>query len=274
MIIDDRPVLHVDPAMAELRRLVEAARDTLAEVTFEYTELRHAVAATQARLFRHLHAQSLQRDLLRMRLRMRRKYLAALVAEGATAAERVRREQIRNERTVNEYEQTARILDARKPLSDEEARELKLLWRKLVRLYHPDRLGDDPARQAIHARLTTEINRARDAGDLATLKAIAADPEGFVASRGWGSSTSPARSDANGLRQLHDGLLKQTAEVRAALERFRATDECILHVFLLEHPEDFDSIVTEYREDLEKAIASLHEELAIVEGSISKIVGA
>ena len=35
-------------------------------------------------------------------------------------------------------------MEAKRRLSDNEESELKSLWRKLVKLFHPDRFADDP----------------------------------------------------------------------------------------------------------------------------------
>lgn len=50
--------------------------------------------------------------------------------------------------TRRDYERAAAEASARQELSDADARELRTLFRKLVRLYHPDRFAHDPAKQA------------------------------------------------------------------------------------------------------------------------------
>jgi len=72
-------------------------------------------------------------------------------------------------------------------LTDDEQAELKGLWRKLVRVYHPDRFASDPEKRATYEKLTALINRARDEGDIGLLRDIANDPTGFIARQGWGS---------------------------------------------------------------------------------------
>ena len=47
-------------------------------------------------------------------------------------------------RTQQEYEDTGAAMESKRRLSDEEESELKSLWRKLVKLFHPDRFADDP----------------------------------------------------------------------------------------------------------------------------------
>jgi DNA polymerase-3 subunit epsilon len=56
--------------------------------------------------------------------------------------------------------------------------ELNRLWKKLVKLYHPDCFAHEP-------ELTAAINRAKDSGDIKTLREIAEDPHGFILRQGW-----------------------------------------------------------------------------------------
>ena len=59
------------------------------------------------------------------------------------------------------------------------------LWKKLVKLYHPDRFANEPDKLETYAKPTSAINRAKDNGDIATLREIADDPHGFILRQGW-----------------------------------------------------------------------------------------
>ena len=59
------------------------------------------------------------------------------------------------------------------------------LWKKLVKLYHPDRFAHEPDKLETYAKLTAAINRAKDDGDIGTLREIADDPHGFILRQGW-----------------------------------------------------------------------------------------
>ena len=66
------------------------------------------------------------------------------------------------------------------------------LWKKLVKLYHPDRFAHEPDKLETYAKLTAAINRAKDEGDIGTLREIADDPHGFILRQGgrvWISAT-------------------------------------------------------------------------------------
>jgi hypothetical protein len=60
------------------------------------------------------------------------------------------------------------------------------LWKKLVRMFHPDQYEHDPEKRRTYERLTQAINEARDRGDIELLELIAKDPQAFILKQGWG----------------------------------------------------------------------------------------
>jgi DNA polymerase-3 subunit epsilon len=46
--------------------------------------------------------------------------------------------------------------------------------------YHPDRFAHEPEKLETYHKLTAAINRAKDSGDIKTLREIAEDPHGFI----------------------------------------------------------------------------------------------
>ena len=87
--------------------------------------------------------------------------------------------------TDKDYEETAAAVAEKKELTAAEEAELNRLWRKLVKLYHPDRFANEPDKLATYEKLTAAINRAKEAGDIKTLREIAEDPAGFILRQGW-----------------------------------------------------------------------------------------
>jgi len=84
----------------------------------------------------------------------------------------------------------------KKQLTAEEELELNRLWKKLVKLYHPDRFAHEPDKLETYAKLTSAINQAKDSGDIAVLREIADDPMGSFcgkAGRRWTSARSRTR---------------------------------------------------------------------------------
>ncbi len=86
---------------------------------------------------------------------------------------------------VHKTSKTAVAVAEKKALTAAEEAELNGLWRKLVKLYHPDRFANEPDKLATYEKLTAAINRAKEAGDIKTLREIAEDPAGFILRQGW-----------------------------------------------------------------------------------------
>ena len=78
--------------------------------------------------------------------------------EAGKIAQEYRQASAQSER---EYAETAAALAEKKELSAGEAAEVGQLWRKLVKLFHPDRFAHEPGKQETYHRLTAAINHAR-----------------------------------------------------------------------------------------------------------------
>lgn len=266
--------VYVNPDIASLKTLVEQARNRLAELEAEYTALRQAVSVTQSRLFHQLHEQYRQRDILRLRLDMRRKYLESMLLEGDEEAQRYEKQRIEAEEQIDsDYRRAAQQAEGRQLLSDAETQEVKQLWRKLVKLFHPDRFSGDPTKQAMYDALTSEINRARDEGDINRLREIAQDPEGYVARQGWGDLVTGEVHSIEVLEGLHASLQAQVLELLNAIETFRQSPEHELHQVLAAQPKLFESIVEKYRQALSREILDLEATLAGIDAELERLAG-
>lgn len=267
-------VIHVDPQLAVLERLVAEARGRLAELEAELTAGRRAVDAVQGRLFVHLRERFQRRDRLRLRVKLRRELLEALLAADeaeAAAAEQAHADA--RQQSDEAYEQAAAAAVEKQALSEAEAAELKQLWRKLVRLFHPDRVAGDPARRAAHDWLTAEINRARDAGDLNRLRQIAEDPEAVLRERGLGGLDFGEESGVAALRRLYESLQARVLEALEALDALQMEPGYRLHLELGAEPGRFDAVVAAHAEVLEAEIAELSAECGRLGAEIEALTG-
>ena len=102
--------------------------------------------ATQAILFRLLREHYQKRNRLRLILDYRKKYLDSIVRGGEEEAKEAEThyEQAKAQ-SDKDYEETAATVARQKELTTEEEAELTRLWKKLVKLYHPDRFAHEPA---------------------------------------------------------------------------------------------------------------------------------
>ena len=179
------PVIYASPELEQLRQLVAGARAQLAELETDYTKEKSRVDAVQAVLFRLLREHYQKRDKLRLTVDYRRKFLKSLTrgdAEEAKQAE-MNFEQAKTQ-ADKDYEELSAAADKKQQLTTEQEAELTRVWKKLVKLYHPDRFADQPDKLEAYHKLTAAINRAKDIGDIETLREIAEDPQGFMLRQG------------------------------------------------------------------------------------------
>jgi len=98
---------------------------------------------------------------------------------------------------------------------------LNRLWKKLVKLYHPDRFAHEPEKLETYHKLTAAINRAKDSGDIKTLREIAEDPHGFILRQGWASLDFSDAAEIGQLRRLYETLQLEIITVIESLNQLR-----------------------------------------------------
>ena len=108
--------------------------------------------------------------------------------------------------------------------ADEEA-ELARLWRKLVKLYHSARFAHEPDKLETYAKLTAAINRAKEEGDIATLREIADEPHSYILRQGWASLDFSDEAELAQMRRLYETLELEIIAVLESLNRLRESPE-------------------------------------------------
>ena len=184
-------VVYVHPEIGVLRSMVAAARSRLAEIETDYTRDHCAVEATQAKLFNLVREHYQRRDRLRLLVDHRRKYLNVLISSGEEEAEQTETDyqKARAQSDAN-YDGAAKAAANKKELSAEQEAELKTLFIKLVKLYHPDRHAGKADTFDTYEKLMSAINRAREDGDIELLREIASDANSFILRQGWTGTRS------------------------------------------------------------------------------------
>ena len=176
--------------------------------------------------------------------------------------------------TEREYQDAAAEAGRQRELSEDEARELKTLFRQLVKLYHPDRYAHDPERQAIHEQLTQAINQARDQGDIDRLREIARDPNAFLARQGLAGLDFSDDADLTKLRQLYDSLQVRLLATLEELDRLRESHDYELHRLSQQRPELLDQVADAQAETLRAEIATLETEADRLAEEITALTGS
>ncbi len=176
-------------------------------------------------------------------------------------------------RNREEYEATGAAMESKRRLSDDEEAEVKSLWRKLVKLFHPDRFADDPAKMEAYTKLTGVINTAKDSGDLETLRQIADDPAGYVMRQGWAALDLGDTEELDQLQKLHSSL---EAEIIAIIEATSALKECPgyeLYQTIEQEPEVFERVVEQQIQGIQEDLITLKTEAERLKNEITELSG-
>lgn len=268
-------VIYVDPSLQRLRDLIAASRARLAELEAAYTSDKTNVTALQARMFQRLRRYFEERDRLRLVVSYRRSFLNTLLREGEEEAERVSREyQQADTRTRQEYETTGAAMESKRRLSDDEEAEVKSLWRKLVKLFHPDRFADDPAKQEAYTKLTGAINTAKDNGDLETLRQIADDPAGYVRRQGWAALDLGDTDELHQLQKLFNSLEAEIITLIEATDALKQSPAYELYQIIEQEPEMFERILEQQIQGVESELAKLKAEAEQLKAEIAELTGS
>ena len=268
-------VRYLNPELEALPPLIDSARARLAELEAEFTREHHGVEVVQAQLFALLRPHYERRDALRLKIQYRRQFLDTLLVDGEEDAEAIKPEyEYARAEAEREYQQAAAEAAESQALSDDEEKELKTLFRKLVRLYHPDRFAHDPDKQKIYLRLMQEINQARDRGDIARLREIANDPNGFLLRQGCGNLEFDDDAQLAKLRQLYETLQARILTTMEELARLRESGDYELYQLSRERPDFLQVIADQQAGEIAAEIADLEVEARQLAEEIESLTGS
>jgi DNA polymerase-3 subunit epsilon len=268
-------VPYSSPEVDELQAHITATREQLAELEAEYTEEHQAVAVVQSQLFLLLRPSYEIRDLLRLRIDYRRRFLDALLREGEEQAAKVAEEhQQASQENQQAYEDAHREASDTPSLNPEDQQELRSIYRRLAVLFHPDRFAQDPPRQAVYETLMKLINSARDSGWIARLREIAVDPNGFLLSQGLTILDLDEDSELDKLQKLHSKLMDKIEEVQHSLVELRQSSDYELWQLSLKDSGFIESLADDEIKDLQEEIARLEAEAAELAEEIEYLTGS
>jgi len=254
-------VVFQQPEIELYQRLVESSRERLAGLELEYGIEKSKVDSVRSKLFSALRSYYQERDRLRLLVQFRKAFIDRLLAEGEEAAEKTATDYQRETAEKNrEYDSTASALEGKRELNEDETARLKQLWRKLVRMFHPDLYEHDPEKRKTYERLTQAINEARDRGDIELLELIAKNPLAFILKQGWAAVALDGDRGLMELRSLYEHLQVRILEMIETLDNVRASADYQIFQAAEEDAAVIGQIVAAQQEDLEKEIAALQAE--------------
>jgi DNA polymerase-3 subunit epsilon len=267
-------VIYVNPELEQLRQLVAGARARLAELEVSFTKEKSRVDAMQAVLFRRLHEHYQKCDRLRLIVDYRKRYLDSLIRGGEEEAKQAEESYEKAKaQSDKQFEEATAAVAKKKQLTAEEEAELTRLWKKLVKLYHPDRFAHEPDKLETYHKLTSAINRAKDSGDIKTLREIAEDPHGFILRQGWASLDFSEEVELTQLRRLYETLQLEIITVLESLNQLRESPDYELCQLSEKQPSLLDELAAERAKVLEKESAELEKEAKRLAGEIEELAG-
>jgi DNA polymerase III epsilon subunit-like protein len=239
-----------NPEMDRLQILISSARSRLAELQSTYTKDKRAVDHIQAQIFELVREQYQARDRIKLIVEYRRKFLDALMAEGDEEAEQVANEyrEARAESDTN-YDKASAAAANKRILSEEDQRALNLIWRKLVKLFHPDRFVIEPEKKAAFEKLTAAINQARDEGNIELLREIVDDPDGFMLRQGWGALNLTEEVEIKALHKLYASLQLEILNLLEMLNQLHESPGHELLTLSQKMPHIIEEVATQQRKD-------------------------
>lgn len=259
---------------AELQQMISGARERLASLEADYSAEKHAVDVMLAQLFQALRSHYQRRDQLRLDVSFRRKFLEELMRAGEESAEEVAKTHAEaRQRADKEYEDATAAACNKQEMTAEQLREIKSIWSKLVRIYHPDRCMDDPEKRSIHEWLTSVINQARDRGDIQLLREISEDPDAYLAKHGMSSLSQMESRDLFRLQALLNGLQQRILETLEALCDLRESAGYELQRRMKIDGEFFVSTVEQRKKEVEEEIVVLELEAIQLAVEIEGLTG-
>jgi DNA polymerase-3 subunit epsilon len=267
-------IIYVTPGLERLRALIAASRARLAELEASYTSQKTNITALHSRIFQRLRRHFEKRDRLRLVVGYRQTFLDTLLREGDEEAERVRDEYSQADaRTQQEYEDTEAAMESKQRLSSQEESEMKGLWRKLVKLFHPDRFANDAEKMATYTKLTGAINAAKDSGDLQTLRQIAEDPVGFVMRHGWTAIDFGDSDELEQLQKLFNSLEAEIIAVIEAIDALRESSDYELFQITEQQPDVLERVVEQQIQGIEEELTQLQSEAERLKNEIVELTG-
>lgn len=267
-------VIFENVGLKQLKALVSAARERLADLETILTRESNAVAVTQATLFSLLKYLFQERDRLKLIIEYRQKFLDTLFRGEPDEAEEITLEyEDAKNQSDEEFFQAGKDAENTKHLTEEEQNETKELYLKLVRLFHPDRHAADPKKQEIYTRFMSEINHARDTADIKKLREIAADPEGYMAKHKLGKIDLSDEDDLISLHKLHKALEIKIIEIIEQIDELRNDPKYELYKLSTRRPEYLNEVAEQQKlqlsaecEELKKKATSLADEIESITG--------
>jgi len=162
-------------------------------------------------------------------------------------------------------------LEDKHVLSEEEEKHIQKLWKKLVRLYHPDKFHNDPEKREAYEKLTAEINQAKDSGDIRKLEEIAADPDAYLVKMGLRADDLQLGHDKVNIKKAWEALQERILQTLEEIDAQKASEDFDLYELTKKDASLLEKVVGQLSQGLQETVDSLEEELAKLDEEIENL---
>jgi len=267
-------VIYSHPEAKHYQQIIEVARDQLAALEASYSEEKAKVDSINAQLFLHLRPVYQERDRLKILVKYLAQFLQNLLDSDEKSAEKANDEYKREKQASDhEYDSTSSEFEGKRKITTEESTTLKQLWKKLVRIFHPDKYDNDQQNRQTYELLTQAINHARDCGDIDLLESIAKNPQAFILKQGWKPVSLGDSDQLMELQALYKHLQSQILEVTKALDELKISEDYELYKLVESEPEALNDIISVQETIILEEIKGLRTKADQYENKIKELHG-
>lgn len=271
-------VVYLQAETENLKTQIELSKERVIELESELTETFNNINVIDSKLYALLRDEYKLIDELKLLVEHREQYIEKLLSEGEEAAEQTLEEF--NEKTGQhnqDYEEADAFCSVQKSLCNEEKQELRKLFKKLMRLFHPDRFAGNEDAYRSYTVLSQLINEAKQESNLSLLKEIANNPEKFIRDNGLESLDLSDESDFDKLVKLHQSLQIRILELIEQLDGLKDASSFKLYLQTLTEPEHIERVALKKKlmlndevEELERRASELKTQIEELEGGVEE----
>jgi DNA polymerase III epsilon subunit-like protein len=267
-------VVYNDARLNQIKALLSAARERLADLEMALDRDRAGIAKTQSELFQILKDVYRKRDSLRLLVKYRQKYLNTILTTSDIDVDDVKADFERHQEKLDEdFDEAEKISEEAVSLSDDQQNELKDIYRKLVKLYHPDRVHGDDEKSKAYSALMAIINEAKAKMDIALLREISSDPAAFMAKYKLGDLGHDLESEINDLNSLYNALQEKILETISEIDDMRSGEQYELFKLTSRRPGYLVEVAEIYREQVIEECIRLEAEAVALKREIEDLEG-
>ena len=236
--------------------LIRIARSRIADLSMSYMEVKLKIDGINTALFQRVKDDYQKRDRLTLLIKYRKAFIDVLLSNRTAETDEMAADFAAEQAEADqEYKQAVSRANEAAELSDNEKIEIKTLFKKLAKLFHPDRYSADPDKQAVYQKLMATINNARIKNDIETLKEISSDADAYIKKQGWDLINIEEEATTLDLKKLYEALQLEIEKRTEALNLLKESPDYALADFCKDDPSRIDDIAARQSRQLQTDIS-------------------